>query len=75
VCIHLSILEVGNKTPMEGVTETKYGVETEEMTIYRLTHLWVHPINHHQTQALLQIPTRASRQEPDKVDLRVSASA
>jgi hypothetical protein len=53
VCIHLSILEVGNKTPMEGVTETKYGVETEEMTIYRLTHLWVHPIYNHQTQTQL----------------------
>jgi hypothetical protein len=29
---------------MEGVTETKSGVETEEMTIKRLTHLGIHPI-------------------------------
>ena len=29
----LSILEGENKTAMEGVTETKCGVETEEMTI------------------------------------------
>jgi hypothetical protein len=28
-----SILEGGNKTPMEGVTETKCGIETEEMII------------------------------------------
>jgi hypothetical protein len=33
-----------NKIPMEGVTETKCGVETEEMTIQRLTHLGIHPI-------------------------------
>jgi hypothetical protein len=26
-------LRMGNNAPMEGVTETKYGVETEEMTI------------------------------------------
>jgi hypothetical protein len=29
----------GNKTTMEGVTETKCGVETEETTIQGLTHL------------------------------------
>jgi hypothetical protein len=33
VWIFLSILERGNTTPMEGVTETKCGIETEEMTI------------------------------------------
>ena len=27
------LLRRGNKTPMEGVTQTKCGVETEEMTI------------------------------------------
>jgi hypothetical protein len=32
-------LRRGNKTPTEGVTETKCGVESEEMTIQRLTHL------------------------------------
>jgi hypothetical protein len=32
VWILLSILEGGNNTPMEGVTETKCRVETEEMT-------------------------------------------
>ena len=38
----------GNKTPLEKVTETKCGVETEEMTIHRLTHLGIHPIYNHQ---------------------------
>ena len=48
-----SILEGGNKTPIEGVTETKCGVETEEMTFQRLTQLGIHPIYNHQTQTLL----------------------
>jgi hypothetical protein len=47
------LLRRGNKTPMEGVTETKCGVEAEEMTIQRLTHLGIHPIYNHQTQTLL----------------------
>jgi hypothetical protein len=38
------ILRRGNKIPMEGVTETKFGEETEGMTILRLTHLGIHPI-------------------------------
>jgi hypothetical protein len=48
----------GNKIPMEGVTETKFRAKTEGMTIQRLPHLGIHPINHHQNQTLLQIPTR-----------------
>ena len=48
-----------NKIPMEGVTETKCGAETEGVTIQKLPHLRIHPINHHQTQILLQMPTRA----------------
>ena len=55
----------GNKIPMEGITETKCGAETEGMTIQRLLHLGIHPINKHQTQTLLQMPTRACWQEPD----------
>jgi hypothetical protein len=27
----LPLLRIGNKTPMEGVTETKFGAETERM--------------------------------------------
>jgi hypothetical protein len=43
------LLRRENKTPMEGVTETNCGVETEEMIIQRLTHLGIHPIYNHQT--------------------------
>jgi hypothetical protein len=54
----LFILRRGNKIPMEGVTETMFGAETEGKTIQRLPHLGIHPINNHQTQTLLHIPTR-----------------
>jgi hypothetical protein len=53
------LLRRGNKIPMEGVTETKFKAETEEMTIQKLPHLGIHPINNHQTQTLWQTPTRA----------------
>jgi hypothetical protein len=49
---------IRNKIPMEGVTETKFGAETERMTIQRLPHLGICPINHHQTQTLLHTPAR-----------------
>ena len=57
--VDTSILRRVNKIPMEEVTETKYGAETEGVTIQKLPHLRIHPINHHQTQILLQMPTRA----------------
>jgi hypothetical protein len=38
-----------NKITMEEVTETKFGAETEGVTIQRLPHLAIHPINNHQT--------------------------
>jgi hypothetical protein len=53
------LLSRGNKTPMEGVTETKFRAETEGMIIQRLPHLGIHPINNHQTQTLWQMSTRA----------------
>jgi hypothetical protein len=43
----LILLRRGNKIPLEGVTETKFGAETEGMTIQRLPHLGIHPINNH----------------------------
>jgi hypothetical protein len=46
------LLRIGNKIPMEGVTETKFGAETEGRTIQRLSHPAIHPINNHQTQTL-----------------------
>ena len=49
------LLRRGNKIPMEGVTETKCGAETEGMTIQKLPHLEIHPINNQQTQTLLQM--------------------
>jgi hypothetical protein len=55
----LILLRMGNKIPMEGVTETKLRAEHEGMTIQRLPHLGVHPLNNHQTQTLMHIPTIA----------------
>jgi hypothetical protein len=52
------LLRRGNKIPMEGVTETKFGAETEEKTIQRLPHLGIQPINNHQTQTLLHMLER-----------------
>jgi hypothetical protein len=45
----LPLLGIGNKTPMEGVTETKFVAETKGLTILRLPHPWVHPIISYQT--------------------------
>jgi hypothetical protein len=55
----LILLRRGNKIPMEGVTETKCGAETEGMTIQRLLPLGIHSIYNHQTQTLLWMPARA----------------
>jgi hypothetical protein len=52
----LVLLRRGKKIPMDGVTETKCEAETEGMTIQRLPHLGIHPINNHQTQTLLWMP-------------------
>jgi hypothetical protein len=40
----LILLRRRNKIPMEGVTETKCGAETEGMTTQKLPHLRIHPI-------------------------------
>jgi hypothetical protein len=58
----LILLRRGNKIPiifMEGVTETKFGTETEGMPIQSMPHFGIHPINNLQTHTLLQMPTRA----------------
>jgi hypothetical protein len=52
------LLRMGNKIPVEGVTESKFGAETVERTIQRLPHLGIHPIISHQTQTLLHMPAR-----------------
>ena len=54
----LILLRRGNRIPMKGLTETKCGAETEGMTIQRLTYLGIYLIYNHQTQTLLQMPTR-----------------
>jgi hypothetical protein len=51
-------LRIGNTTPQEGVTETKFGAEKKGWTIQRLPHLGFHPIISHQTQTLLHLPAR-----------------
>jgi hypothetical protein len=47
---------MGNKIPMEGVTETKFGAEMEGRTIQRLPHPEIYPTNNYQTQTLLYMP-------------------
>ena len=37
-------LRIGNKTPMEVVTETKFGAETKGWTFKRLPYPGIHPI-------------------------------
>jgi hypothetical protein len=55
----LILLRRENKIPMEGLKETQCRTETEGKAIQRLPHLGIHPINNHQTQILLWMPTRA----------------
>jgi hypothetical protein len=43
----LILLRRGNKIPMEGYTKTKYGAETEGMTIQRLPQLCIHLMKDH----------------------------
>jgi hypothetical protein len=52
------LLRIGNKIPMKGVTETKFGAKTKEWTIQRLPHPGIHPIFSRQTQTLLHMPAR-----------------
>jgi hypothetical protein len=40
----LLLLRSRNKTPMEGVTETKFAAETKGWTIQRLPHPRIHPM-------------------------------
>jgi hypothetical protein len=54
----LSLLKMGNKRPMEGVTETKFEAKMEGKTMQRLPHLGIHTIISHQMQTLLHMPAR-----------------
>jgi hypothetical protein len=55
----LPLLIIGNKTPMEGVTETKFGAETKGWTLYRLPYPGIHPIISLQTMTPLHTLARA----------------
>jgi hypothetical protein len=52
------LLRIGNKIPMKGVVETKFGAKTKGWTIQRLPHPGVHPIISHQAQTLLHMLAR-----------------
>jgi hypothetical protein len=48
----LFLLRIGNKIPMEGVTETKFWAKTKGWIVQRLPYLGIHPIISHQMQTL-----------------------
>jgi hypothetical protein len=52
------LLRIGNKTPMEGVVETKFGAKKKGWTIQKLPHPGIHPIISHQTQTILHMSAR-----------------
>jgi hypothetical protein len=55
-----TLLRRENKIPMEGVTETKCEAETEGMTIQKLSHVAIHPMNNNNPNlTLLWMPKRA----------------
>jgi hypothetical protein len=58
------LLRIGNKIPMKGVKETKFGANMKGWTIQRLTHPGIHPIISHQTQTLLHMPERFCWRDP-----------
>jgi hypothetical protein len=60
----LFFLRIGNKIPMKGVTETKFGAKTKGWTIQRLPHKGIHPIISHQNQTLLHMPARFCLRDP-----------
>jgi hypothetical protein len=63
-----SILGMGNKIPILGVTETKFGDETEGTTMQRLHHPGIHTIINHQMQTQLHMPARFFQQDPHIAD-------
>jgi hypothetical protein len=52
------LLKIGNKTPMEGVTEKKFGAERKGWTIQKLLYPWIHTIIILQMQTTLHTPAR-----------------
>ena len=62
----LSLLKMGNKIPMEGVTETKFGAEMKGWTIQRLPHPGIHPIISLQTLTPLHTLARFCWKDLDR---------
>jgi hypothetical protein len=60
-----SFLRMEDKIPTEGVTETKFGAETEGRTMQRLPHPGIHTIIRHQMRTLLHMPARFCWHDPD----------
>jgi hypothetical protein len=58
------LLRIGNKLPMKGVTESKFGAKTKGWTIQRPAHPGIHPIISHQTQKLLHMPAKFCWRDP-----------
>jgi hypothetical protein len=52
-------LDGGIKYPWEELKGQNLEQETEGMIIQTLPHLWIHPINNHESQTLLRMPTKA----------------
>jgi hypothetical protein len=52
----LPLLKTGNKIPMEGVIETKFGAEMKGWTVQRLPHPGTHHIISIQTPTPLPTP-------------------
>jgi hypothetical protein len=60
------LLIIGNKIPMEGITETNFGAMSKGWIIQRLPHPEIHPMISHQTQTPLHMPARFYWRNPDK---------
>jgi hypothetical protein len=58
------LLRRGNKMSMEGVTETKFGAETEGRTIQRLPYPGFHPINNHHTRHYCRCKQKTADRRP-----------
>ena len=61
----MPLLRSGNKTPMEGVTETKFGAEMKGWTMERLPYPGIHPIISIQTLTPLHTLASFYRKDPD----------
>jgi hypothetical protein len=67
------LLRMGNKIPMEGVTETKCGAEMEGKTIQRLPHPGIYPIYKmsHSSVSICALGMQMRKYEPTVYALRV----